>query len=255
MTTKVTDKRVALVTVGARRIGAAIAERLAQDGKDVAVIDLRQADPAETVAAIEQAVGRSVGDGCDVSDAAAVKAAIGHIQSTLGAPTVLINDAGILRDDLIVKMTEDDWDAVMSVHLCGTFSLTREVQAHKVAAKCGRIVNVSSTSALGNRGQANYAATKAGMQGFAKTLAIELGRYNMMANAIAPGFIATEMLRASAERIRVTFEKYPEVATKEIAAGRPGEPEDVAAAASFFCSDEASFISGEVLPVAGGPRS
>lgn len=249
------DKKLAIVTGGARGIGAAIATRLAGDGMDVAVIDLREEDTVNTVAAIRAEGGRALGVGANVGDAADVKMAVARIHDELGAPTVLINNAGILRDNLIFKMTENDWDSVMNVHLRGAFLMSREVQRFQVAAGWGRIVNLSSTSALGHRGQSNYAAAKAGMQGFTKTLAIELGRYNVTANSIAPGFIATDMLRGTAERLGITFEEFLEIATKEIAVGRPGQPEDVAAAASFFCSEEASFVSGQVLYVAGGPKA
>ena len=173
----------------------------------------------------------------------------------LGAPTILVNNAGIIRDNLLFKMTEDDWDAVLAVHLRGAFLMSRAVQEHQVTANWGRIVNLSRTSALGNRGQANYAAAKAGMQGFTKTLAIELGRYGVTANAIAPGFIVTDMTRATAERIGVAFEDFVAHTAKEIPVQRAGYPEDIAAAASFFCSEEAGFVSGQVLYVAGGPRA
>ncbi len=247
--------RTAIVTGGARGIGAAISLRLAADGYAVGVIDLRESDTAETVDAITAAGGRALGIGADVSDSEAVTTAVATVADVLGAPTVLVNNAGILRDNLLFKMTDDDWDAVMRVHLRGAFLMSREVQKHQVEAKWGRIVNLSSTSALGNRGQANYAAAKAGLQGFTKTLAIELGRYNVTVNAIAPGFIATDMLRATAERMGVSFEDFLTGATKEIAVGRVGYPDDVAAAASFFCSEEASFVSGQVLYVAGGPKA
>jgi 3-oxoacyl-[acyl-carrier protein] reductase len=168
---------------------------------------------------------------------------------------VLVNNAGILRDNLIFKMTDEDWDRVVAVHLRGAFLMTRAVQAYQVQAKWGRIVSLSSTSALGNRGQANYSAVKAGLQGFTKTLAIELGRYNVTANAIAPGFIATDMLRQTAERMHITFEQFLEGAAKEIPVGRVGQPDDIANAVSFFCSEAASFVSGQVLYVAGGPKA
>lgn len=249
------DKKLAIVTGGARGIGAAIATRLASDGMDVAVIDLREEDTAATVSAVRSAGGRSLGVGANVGDSEAVTAAVARIHDELGPPTVLINNAGILRDNLLFKMSEDDWDSVMNVHLRGAFLMSRAVQSFQVAANWGRIVNLSSTSALGNRGQANYAAAKAGLQGFTKTLAIELGRYNVTANSIAPGFIATDMLRGTAERLGITFEQFLAGATKEIAVGRPGQPKDIAAAASFFCSEEASFVSGQVLYVAGGPKA
>jgi 3-oxoacyl-[acyl-carrier protein] reductase len=249
------EKRTAIVTGAGRGIGAAIALRLAKDGNRIGVIDLREADTTDTVEAIKAAGGEAVGVGADVADADAVEAAVKRIAESLGAPTILINNAGILRDNLIFKMTNDDWDAVIGVHLRGAFLMTRAVQSYQVAAKWGRIVSLSSTSALGNRGQANYSAAKAGIQGFTKTLAIELGRYNVTANAIAPGFIATDMLRQTAERIGVPFEDFMTEAAKDIPVGRWGQPEDIAAAAAFFVSDEASFVSGQVLYVAGGPKA
>jgi 3-oxoacyl-[acyl-carrier protein] reductase len=247
--------RTAIVTGAARGIGAAIATRLAEDGYAVGVIDLEESATADTVGGITEAGGWAVGVGADVSDAAAVKAAVATVADAMGAPTILVNNAGILRDNLLFKMSDGDWDAVMNVHLRGAFLMSREVQAHQVEAKWGRIVNLSSTSALGNRGQANYAAAKAGLQGFTKTLAIELGRYNVTVNAIAPGFIATDMLRATAERMQIPFEDFLVGAAKEIPVGRVGYPDDVAAAASFFCSEAAGFISGQVLYVAGGPKA
>lgn len=247
--------RVALVTGAARGIGAAIARRLASDGNAVAVLDLDSAACADTVDAIVSAGGQAIAVGADVSDSASVEAAVAEVVERLGAPTILVNNAGILRDNLLFKMTDDDWDAVLGVHLRGAFLMSRAVQKHMVDAGFGRIVNLSSTSALGNRGQANYAAAKAGMQGFTKTLAIELGRYGVTANAIAPGFIATDMTRATAERIGMTFDEFLVAAAKEIPVGRAGTPEDIAAAASFFCAEESGFTSGQVLYVAGGPKA
>jgi len=248
------DRRVAVVTGAARGIGAAIAIRLAADGMAVAAVDLDGSATEGTVSAILAAGGSAIAIGADVADAGDVQQAVERTVSTLGAPTVLVNNAGILRDNLLFKLSEDDWDAVMSVHLRGAFLMSREVQKHQVAAKWGRIVNLSSTSALGNRGQANYSAAKAGIQGFTKTLAIELGRFNITANAIAPGFIATDMLRETANRLGVTFEEFLEGAAAQIPVGRVGQPDDVAAAASFFCSEQAGFVSGQVLYVAGGPQ-
>lgn len=249
-----TQSRIAIVTGAARGIGAAIAQRLARDGMAVAVVDLREADTAGTVEAIRGAGGTALGLGADVSDAPQVAAAVEAVASTLGAPTVLVNNAGILRDNLLFKMTDDDWDAVLGVHLRGAFLMSRAVQSHQVTAGWGRIVNLSSTSALGNRGQANYSAAKAGLQGFTKTLAIELGRFGVTVNAIAPGMIATDMLRETAARIGVPFDDYLGEAVKAIPVGRAGTPDDIAAAASFFCSEEASFTTGQVLYVAGGPQ-
>ena len=247
--------RTAIVTGAARGIGAATAKRLATDGCAVAVLDLDEAQCAETVAAITDAGGRALAVGADVADAAAVKDAVARVESGLGAPTILVNNAGIIRDNLLFKMTEEDWDSVLSVHLRGAFLMSRAVQAHQVAAGWGRIVNLSSTSALGNRGQANYAAAKAGMQGLTKTLAIELGRYGVTANAVAPGFIVTDMTRQTAERVGMSMEDFVAARAAEVPVGRAGSPDDIAAAVSFFCSEEAGFTSGQVLYVAGGPRA
>jgi 3-oxoacyl-[acyl-carrier protein] reductase len=250
-----TEQRVAVVTGGARGIGAAIAKRLAADGNAVAVLDLREDDTAATVDAITGAGGRALGVGADVVDTASARAAVERVVRELGAPTILVNNAGILRDNLLFKMTDEDWDSVIGVHLRGAFLMSREVQKHQVEAGWGRIVSLSSTSALGNRGQANYSAAKAGVQGLTKTLAIELGRYGVTANAIAPGFIETDMLRQTAERLRMSFQDFLDGAAKEIPVRRVGQPEDIAAVAGFLCSDEASFVSGQVIYVAGGPKA
>ncbi len=245
--------RTAIVTGAARGIGAATARRLAADGHAVAVLDLDEAACRETVDAITAAGGRALAVGADVADAEAVAQSVARVADELGAPTVLVNNAGVLRDNLLFKMTEADWDTVLGVHLRGAFLMSRAVQAHQVEQRWGRIVNLSSTSALGNRGQANYAAAKAGMQGLTKTLAIELGRYGVTANAVAPGFIETDMTRATAERVGVGFDDFLAAAVAQIPVGRAGQPDDVAAAVSFFCSEEAGYVSGQVLYVAGGP--
>ncbi|MFD3509875.1 3-oxoacyl-ACP reductase FabG [Nocardia sp. NPDC058666] len=246
--------RVAIVTGAARGIGAAVAIKLAADGNAVAVIDLDEAACAGTVAAIEAAGGTALAVGADVSDEAAVAAAVERIAAELGAPTILVNNAGVLRDNLLFKMSVDDWDTVMNVHLRGAFLMTRAVQKYMVDAKFGRIVNLSSTSALGNRGQANYSAAKAGMQGFTKTLAFELGKFGVTANAIAPGFIETEMTAATAARVGVDFEAFKAAAASQIPVNRVGTPDDIANTASFFASDGAGFVSGQVIYVAGGPK-
>ncbi|MGW6730528.1 3-oxoacyl-ACP reductase FabG [Nocardia sp. NPDC055029] len=249
-----TERRVAIVTGAARGIGAAVAVKLAADGYAVAVLDLDAAACADTVAAIEAAGGSALAVGADVSDEAAVAAAVERIATELGAPTVLVNNAGVLRDNLLFKMSADDWDTVMNVHLRGAFLMTRAVQKYMVDAKFGRIVNLSSTSALGNRGQANYSAAKAGMQGFTKTLAFELGKFGVTANAIAPGFIETEMTAATAARVGVDFEAFKQAAAAQIPVNRVGKPEDIANTASFFASEGAGFVSGQVIYVAGGPK-
>ncbi|MDA3628705.1 3-oxoacyl-ACP reductase FabG [Saccharopolyspora oryzae] len=249
------NSRVAIVTGAARGIGAATAKRLAEDGFAVAVIDLDEKNCAETVSAIEGAGGKALAVGCDVSDAEQVQAAVDRIASELGAPTVLVNNAGVLRDNLLFKMSEDDWDIVMGVHLRGAFLMSRAVQKHMVEAKWGRIVNLSSTSALGNRGQANYSTAKAGLQGLTKTLAIELGKFGVTANAIAPGFIATDMTKATAERVGMGFEEFTQAAAASIPVARVGQPEDIANTVSFFADERSGFVSGQVIYVAGGPKA
>jgi 3-oxoacyl-[acyl-carrier protein] reductase len=248
-------QRIAIVTGAARGIGAGTAKRLAADGLAVAVLDLNEADGAETVAEIEKAGGSAIAVGADVSNADQVSAAVEKVAADLGEPTVLVNNAGVTRDNLIFKMAESDWDTVLNVHLRGAFLMVRATQKYMVAAKWGRIVNLSSTSAVGNRGQANYAAAKAGMQGFTKTLAIELGKFGITVNAVAPGFIATDMTAATAARLGVPFEDFQAGAAAGIPVQRVGHPEDIANAISFFAGDAAGFVSGQVLYVAGGPVS
>ena len=250
-----TEQRTAIVTGAARGIGAATAKRLATDGFAVAVLDLDSAATGETVAAIEKAGGRALGVGVDVTDPASVDTAVAMVAAELGDPLVLVNNAGITRDNLLFKMTEDDWDAVVAVHLRGSFLMSRAAQRYMVAARWGRIVNVSSTSALGNRGQANYAVAKAGLQGFTKTLAIELGKYGVTVNAVAPGFIVTDMTAATAARLGISFEDMQAAEAAIIPVGRVGQPDDVSHAISFFASEGAAFVSGQVLYVAGGPKT
>ena len=250
-----TPLRTAIVTGAARGIGAGVARRLAADGFAVAVLDLDETACKPVVEEIERAGGRAIAVGADVVDEQAVADAVARVTEELGAPTVLVNNAGIIRDNLLFKMTTDDWDAVMGVHLRGAFLMSRAVQKHMTDAGFGRIVNLSSTSALGNRGQANYAAAKAGLQGFTKTLALELGRFGVTAHAIAPGFIETEMTAATAERMGVAFEDFKAGAAAQIPVARTGTPDDIAHAVSFFASQGAGFVSGQVLYVAGGPKA
>ncbi|GAA1208895.1 3-oxoacyl-ACP reductase FabG [Pseudonocardia alaniniphila] len=247
--------RVAIITGAARGIGAATAQRLAADGMAVAVLDLDEPGAKAVAEQIVTAGGRALGVAVDVSDPEAVQAAVDRVAAELGAPTVLVNNAGVTRDNLLFKMTEVDWDTVMGVHLRGAFLMTRAVQKHMVEAKWGRVVSLSSTSALGNRGQLNYSTAKAGLQGFTKTLAIELGKFGVTANAIAPGFIATEMTRATADRLGVPFEDFITASAKQIPVGRVGQPEDIAHLVSFLVSEGAGFISGQVVYAAGGPKA
>jgi 3-oxoacyl-[acyl-carrier protein] reductase len=246
-------QKVAIVTGSARGIGAATARRLAGDGMAVAVLDLDEAACAGTVKEIADAGGRAIAVGADVSDTGQVTSAVERVAAELGAPAVLVNNAGVIRDNLLFKMTDDDWDTVLGVHLRGAFLMSRAAQKYMVEAKWGRIVNLSSSSALGNRGQVNYSAAKAGMQGFTKTLAIELGPFGITANAVAPGFIVTDMTAATAARVGMSFEDFQAAAASQIPVRRVGQPADVANTISFLVSDGASFVSGQVIYVAGGP--
>ena len=246
-------QRVAIVTGGARGIGAGTARRLAADGFAVAVLDLKEGDSQVTVDAITSAGGRALAVGADVSDADQVNAAVDKAATELGPPVVLINNAGVIRDNMLFKMSEDDWDTVIGIHLRGSFLMSRACQKYMVDSKWGRIVNLSSSSALGNRGQVDYSAAKAGLQGFTKTLAIELGQFGVTANAVAPGFIATDMTAATAARMGIGFEEFQKAAATQIPVRRVGTPDDVAHVISFLVSDGAGFVSGQVIYVAGGP--
>ena len=240
--------RVALVTGGGRGIGAATAQRFAQEGASVVVSDMDQA-PAEAVA--KEIGGLAVA--CDVTDRDAVEGLIARAVGELGRLDILVCCAGIIRDNLLFKMTDDDWDSVIDTHLKGTFLCARAAQKAMVQQKYGKMVFLSSTSALGNRGQTNYATAKAGLQGMARTLAIELGPFNINVNAVAPGFVETRMTRATAERMGVDFEAFKIGAASQIPLGRIGQPEDIASVVAFLCSDESSFVSGQTIYVRGGP--
>jgi 3-oxoacyl-[acyl-carrier protein] reductase len=246
-------QRVAIVTGAARGIGAATARRLAADGMAVAVLDLDEAACAVTVKEIADAGGRALAVGADVSKTDQVAVAVERVAAELGEPAVLVNNAGVIRDNLLFKMTDDDWDTVLGVHLRGAFLMSRAVQQYMVDQKYGRIVNLSSSSALGNRGQVNYSAAKAGMQGFTKTLAIELGQFGITANAVAPGFIATDMTAATAARVGMSFEDFQQAVAEQTPVRRVGQPADVANVISFLVSEGAGFVSGQVIYVAGGP--
>lgn len=251
--TSETVQRVAVVTGGARGIGAAIALRLAEDGANVAVLDLDRDACSETVAAVK-AIGReAIAVGADVSQEESVGRAYELVEAQLGPVTILVNNAGILRDHTLSNMTLEEWDLVMDVHLRGAFLMSRAAVPSMRATNWGRIVNLSSIAALGNRGQANYSAAKAGLQGFTKTLAIELGRHGVTVNAVAPGFTVTAMTQEVARRTGVDFDAMQAHAAQTIPVGRVGRPDDIANAVSFFADPRSGFVSGQVLYVGGGP--
>ena len=239
-----------LVTGGARGIGAATAKRFASEGAAVVVADFDEGAAQETAAEIG---GQAVR--CDVTRREDVEAAVETAVSRGGSLDVLVTCAGIIRDNLLYTMTDDDWDAVIDTHLKGTFFAVRAAQKQMVEQKSGKIVLISSTSALGNRGQTNYSAAKAGLQGMTKTLAIELGPYNVNVNCVAPGFIATAMTQQTADRIGVPFEQFMQAAAEQVPLRRVGQPEDVAGTIAYLCSDDAAYVSGQVVYVAGGPRT
>ncbi|WP_349828378.1 3-oxoacyl-ACP reductase FabG [Brevibacterium litoralis] len=248
-------QRVAIITGGARGIGAAIAKKFAADGMKVAVMDLAKTACEPVVEEITAAGGEAIALGADVTDEASAQAAVEEVAKTLGPPTVLVNNAGIIKDNMLFKMSLKEFQAVLAVHLDGNFIMTQACQKYMVEEKFGRIISMSSTSALGNRGQANYSAAKAGIQGITKTYAFELGKFGVTSNAIAPGFIETDMTKATAERIGVSFEEFTAGAAKQIPVARTGKPEDIANTAAFLASEGAGFVSGQVIYVAGGPKN
>ncbi len=240
--------RVALITGGGRGIGAATAQRLARDGAKVVVSDMDRG-PAEEVAGPLHGLAVA----CDVTSREQVEEMVSRTVRELGRLDILVCCAGIIRDNLLFKMTDDDWDAVIDTHLKGTFLCARAAQKPMVEEKYGKMVFLSSTSALGNRGQTNYSTAKAGLQGMARTLAIELGPFNVNVNAVAPGFVETRMTRQTAERMGVDFEAFKVGAASQIPLRRIGQPEDIANVIAFLCSDESSFVSGQTVYVRGGP--
>lgn len=244
------DGKVAIVTGAARGIGAAIVRKFASEGAKVAVLDVN-VDGAKTLAT--EIGDNAIGLSCNVADKEDVANAFQAVVDKFGRIDILINNAGVIRDNLLFKMTEDDWDTVIDIHLKGSFFCVKEAQKYMVEQKYGKIINLSSTSALGNRGQVNYASAKAGLQGMTRTLALELGPFGINVNAIAPGFIQTEMTKATAERMGITLEQMIEGVKQNIAIKRAGQPEDIANTAAFLCSDEASYVTGQILYVAGRP--
>jgi 3-oxoacyl-[acyl-carrier protein] reductase len=248
------DGRVAFVTGAGRGIGAGTALRFAEEGAQVILADVDLESCQQVAGQIEQAGSQALAVSCDVSSHDAVEAAVAQGIDRFGRLDILVNNAGVLRDNLLFKMTDDDWDTVMNVHLKGAFLCSRAAQQHMVQQKYGRIISLSSVSALGNRGQANYSTAKAGLQGLTRTLAIELGPFGITANAIAPGFIDTEMTRSTARRQGLDPDQVIENAAKTIPVRRVGQPRDIANVACFLASEDAGFVNGQIIYVAGGPR-
>lgn len=246
--------RIAIVTGAARGIGAATAVRLAADGLDVAALDLDASACGETVRAVESVGRRALAIGGSVDDEEAVATAVAEVAGALGPPTVLVNNAGLLRERVLAKTTLADWDSTLGVNLRGAFLMSRAVLPHMRGVGFGRIVNLSSTGALGEAGLASYGAAKAGLQGLTRSLAIELGRYGVTVNAVAPGFTETAMTAGVAERVGTSFDEMKAAVIRTIPVGRAGRPEDVANAIAFFVDERSGFVSGQVLYVAGGPR-
>ncbi|ESU33641.1 3-ketoacyl-ACP reductase [Bacillus sp. 17376] len=249
------EGRVAFVTGGSRGIGKGIVQLFAEEGAKVAFIDLNEEALAETTNELREKGYEVYSKIANVTDSGQVEQAVKEVYDTFGSVDILVNNAGVIRDNLLFKMTDSDWQTVMDVHLKGSFNAAKAAQKYMVEHKYGRIINISSTSALGNRGQANYAAAKAGLQGFTKTLAIELGRYGITANSVAPGFIETEMTKETAARIGISFDDLVKHSVASIPVGRSGKPADIANAVAFFADEKSSFVNGQVIYVAGGPKN
>lgn len=247
-----TNNQIAIVTGAARGIGAAVARRFLTDGLSVALVDIDADQLSKTLDQVS-GLGKAIAITADVRDPEAAEKAVEQTNLALGAPTVLVNNAGYIRDNLFHKMTLNDWDEIMNIHLRAIFLMTHAVQPYMSEANTGRVVNISSVSALGNRGQANYSAAKAGVQGFTRTLAIELGRFGVTVNAIAPGFVETDMTRATAARMRMDFEEMKKMASQQIPLGRVGQPSDIAGIASFLVGPDSSYVTGQVIYATGGP--
>ena len=248
------EGRVAFITGAGRGIGAATALRMAEEGARIALADVDAEGSKQVAAELERIGSEGLVVSCDVSNGTQVQEAIDQAAKHFGRLDILVNNAGVLRDNLLFKMSESDWDTVMGVHLKGAFLCSRAAQKYMVEQKYGRIVSLSSTSALGNRGQSNYSTAKAGLQGLTRTLAIELGPFGITANAVAPGFIDTEMTRSTARRQGYDPDEVIANASKTIPVRRVGQPRDIANVICFLCSDEAGFVNGQIIYVAGGPR-
>jgi 3-oxoacyl-[acyl-carrier protein] reductase len=249
------EGRVAIVTGGSRGIGYEVASKFAEEGAKVAIFDINESELAKAANTLKEKGYDVTPFVANVTKVEEVEGAVDAVKQQYGRVDILINNAGVTRDNLLFKMTDNDWNTVIDVHLKGAFYCARAVQKYMVENKYGRIVNLSSIAALGNRGQTNYSTAKAGLQGFTKTLAIELGKFGITANAIAPGFIETEMTKATAERLGIPFDEFINASAVEIPVRRVGQPADIAHTAAFLCDEASSFISGQVIYVAGGPTN
>ena len=249
------DNRVAFITGGSRGIGKGIAETFAEQGAKIAIVDINEEALKEAESEFKEKGINILAIQANVVKSEEVEAAMEQVVKEFGSLDILVNNAGIIRDNLLFKMTDNDWDQVIDVHLKGAFNTTRAAQKYMVQQKYGRIINISSTSALGNPGQANYSTVKAGLQGLTKTLARELGKFGVTSNAVAPGFIETDMTKATAERMGVPFEDFLKAGASKIPVGRTGKPSDIANAVAFFADEKSSFVNGQVIYVAGGPTN
>lgn len=246
--------RIALVTGAARGIGATTALRLAGDGNDVVVLDLTVEACAQTIEAIEARGRKAIAVAADVSDPAEAARAVEEATERLGVPTVLVNNAGLLREGTLRKTSPDIWQSVLDVNLAGAFNMARAVQMGMRNEGYGRIVNITSTGALGAIGLSAYSAAKSGLHGLTKSLSIELGRFGITVNAVAPGLTLTNMIDEMSGRTGEGVGAMTEDALKTIPVGRLGTPDDIAHAISFFTDPRSDFVSGQILYVTGGPK-
>ncbi|BBB14402.1 SDR family NAD(P)-dependent oxidoreductase [Sphingopyxis sp. FD7] len=248
------NPRIAVVTGAARGIGASTAVRLAQQGRDVALIDLDESACADTAAAVTACGARALAIGCDVTDEGSVSAAVALINGRLGPPAILVNNAGLFRETSFARLEPDDWDQLLAANLRSVYLMVRAVEPYMREARWGRIVNLSSTAALGGHGQANYAAAKAGVQGLTRALSSDLGRLGVTINAVAPGFVVSAMTEDVARRTGQPLDQLIAREAQTTAVGRVGTPDDIANAIAFFTDERSGFVTGQVLYVAGGPR-
>ena len=247
------DGRIAVVTGAARGIGAAIVKRLADEGAKVMAVDVHEdifeMDPKE----IFSTGGEVQPWKCDVSRSSDVAELVAAIVEKHKSIDILINNAAIIRNNYLVKMSEEDWNQVIAVNLTGPFNMIHAIAPIMINQRGGAIVNIASGSSAGMPGQANYASSKAGLYGLTKTASLELAKFHIRVNAVSPGFIVTKMTAQLAKRANTDLQTFVATAAKAIPLGRAGVPDDVSSAVAFLCSDDASFITGQILNVRGGP--